>query len=115
MRKIIQIAYGGEYQDIDLTTALCDDGTVWQIGIFEQGWSKFPGIPQDTTEPSQNTNSTFIDADRSAAHAKAHAEDMYQRALKAEELLYRFYIDRDKKAEGAILNFVQDGLDKEGL
>ena len=26
-----------------------------------------------------------IDADRSAAHAKAHAEDMYQRALKAEE------------------------------
>ena len=47
MRKIIQIAYGGEYQDIDLTTALCDDGTVWQIGIFEQGWSKFPGIPQD--------------------------------------------------------------------
>jgi len=40
---------------------------------------------------------------------------MYQRALKAEELLYRFYIDRDKKAEEAILNFVQDGLDKEGL
>lgn len=57
----------------------------------------------------------FIDADRSAAHAKANAEDMYQRALKAEELLYRFYIDRDKKAEEAILNFVQDGLDKEGL
>ena len=57
----------------------------------------------------------FIDADRSAAHAKAHAEDMYQRALKAEELLYRFYIDRDKKAEEAILNFVQDGLDKEGI
>ena len=57
----------------------------------------------------------FIDADRSAAHAKAHADNMYQRALKAEELLYRFYIDRDKKAEEAILNFVQDGLDKEGL
>ena len=59
MRKIIQIAYGGEYQDIDLTTALCDDGTVWQIGIFEQGWSKFPGIPQDEeieeiNTPSQN-------------------------------------------------------------
>ena len=50
-----------------------------------------------------------------AAHAKAHAEDMCQRALKSEELLYRFYIDRDKKAEEAILNFVQDGLDKEGL
>ncbi|SMB87800.1 hypothetical protein SAMN05660772_02740 [Pasteurella testudinis DSM 23072] len=47
MRKIIQIACGGEYQDIDLTTALCNDGTVWQIGIFEQGWSKFPDIPQD--------------------------------------------------------------------
>ena len=30
-------------------------------------------------------------------------------------LLYRFYIDRDKKAEEAILNFVQDRLDKEGL
>jgi hypothetical protein len=57
----------------------------------------------------------FIDADRSLAHAKAHAEDMYHRALRAEELLYRFYIDRDKKAEEAILNFVQDGLDKEGL
>ena len=43
------------------------------------------------------------------------ADNMYQRALKAEELLCRFYIDRDKKAEEAILNFVQDGLDKEGL
>ena len=61
------------------------------------------------------TAGKFIDADRSAAHAKAHAEDMYQRALKAEELLYRFYIDRDKKAEEAIIKFVQDGLDKEGL
>jgi hypothetical protein len=29
--------------------------------------------------------------------------------------IYRFYIDRDKKSEEAILNFVQDGLDKEGL
>jgi len=41
--------------------------------------------------------------------------DKYNRALKAEELLYRFYIDRDKKSEEAILTFVQDGLDKEGL
>jgi hypothetical protein len=40
---------------------------------------------------------------------------MYHRALRAEELLYRFYIDRDKKSEEAILNFVQDGLDKEGI
>jgi len=57
----------------------------------------------------------FIDADRSAAHAKAHAEDMYRRALKAEELLYRFYVDQDEKAEEAIVDFVQDGLIRAGI
>ena len=73
-------------------------------------WNPFSKMPMEWKPLGK-----FIDADRSAAHAKAHAEDMYQRALKAEELLYRFYIDRDKKAEEAILNFVQDVLDKEGL
>lgn len=68
-------------------------------------WNPFSKMPMEWKPLGK-----FIDADRSAAHAKAHAEDMYQRALKAEELLYRFYIDRDKKAEEAILNFVQDGL-----
>ena len=73
-------------------------------------WNPFSKMPMEWKPLGE-----FIDADRSAAHAKAHAEDMCQRALKSEELLYRFYIDRDKKAEEAILNFVQDGLDKEGL
>lgn len=73
-------------------------------------WNPFSKMPMEWKPLGK-----FIDADRSAAHAKAHADNMYQRALKAEELLYRFYIDRDKKAEEAILNFVQDGLDKEGL
>ena len=73
-------------------------------------WNPFSKMPMEWKPLGK-----FIDADRSAAHAKAHAEDMYQRALKAEELLYRFYIDRDKKAEEAIIKFVQDGLDKEGL
>ena len=73
-------------------------------------WNPFSKMPMEWKPLGK-----FIDADRSAVHAKAHAEDMYQRALKAEELLYRFYIDRDKKAEEAILNFVQDGLNKEGI
>lgn len=73
-------------------------------------WNPFSKLPMEWKPLGK-----FIDADRSAAHAKAYAEDMYQRALKAEELLCRFYIDRDKKAEDAIINFVKDGLEKEGL
>jgi hypothetical protein len=35
--------------------------------------------------------------------------------LKAEELLYRFAMDQSKEAEAAIIDFVQDGLNREGL
>ena len=61
MRKIIQISVSTNldgYNKSQATVALCDDGTVWQIGIFEQGWSKFPGIPQDEEIEEINTPST---------------------------------------------------------
>lgn len=73
-------------------------------------WNPFSKMPMEWKPLGK-----FIEADRYAATARAERDDMYNRALKAEELLYRFYIDRDKKAEEAILTFVQDGLDKEGL
>ena len=73
-------------------------------------WNPFSKMPMEWKPLGK-----FIEADRYAASAKAERDDMYNRALKAEELLYRFYIDRDKKAEEAILDFVQDWLDKEGL
>lgn len=73
-------------------------------------WNPFSKMPAEWKPLGK-----FIDADRRVASFKSESEMNYNRALKAEELLYRFYIDRDKKAEEAILNFVQDGLDKEGL
>jgi hypothetical protein len=38
-RKPIQISAGNSL------CALCDDGTIWQLG--DNGWQKFPDIPQD--------------------------------------------------------------------
>lgn len=57
MRKIIQIAMdsqpAGDVSDAwCVTTALCDDGTVWELeynrtkGVKE--WTMLPEIPQDT-------------------------------------------------------------------
>ena len=47
-------------------------------------WNPFSKMPMEWKPLGK-----FIDADRSAANAKAHADNMYQRALKAEELLKR--------------------------
>ena len=44
MRNIVQIASG------DCITALCDDGTVWQLK--EKEWQLLPGIPQVVTFPA---------------------------------------------------------------
>lgn len=84
----------------------CGDALQWK----PHAWNPFSKMPAEWKPLGK-----FIDADRRVASFKAEAEMNYNRALKAEELLYRFYIDRDKKAEEAILTFVQDGLYKEGL
>lgn len=42
-RKIIQITRNRYY-----ITALCDDGTIWEIRIIEDSkWRRLPDIPQD--------------------------------------------------------------------
>lgn len=45
-RKIVQIT-SCFHEQCPITTALCDDGTLWQIGYFNKGWDKYPEIPQD--------------------------------------------------------------------
>lgn len=52
-RKIVQIASTSP-ADVDhpsvpvtLTTALCDDGTVWCIGDSDESWRQLPDIPQE--------------------------------------------------------------------
>lgn len=51
MRKIIQITSDcmpeTEFSLVESrTVALCDDGTVWEIHNFKDGWLKLPPIPQ---------------------------------------------------------------------
>ncbi|MFQ1013678.1 hypothetical protein N8E87_05235 [Avibacterium paragallinarum] len=43
-RKIIQIAVG------EFTTALCNDGTLWQFNASNQSWTRYPEIPQGITD-----------------------------------------------------------------
>lgn len=52
MRKIIQVSNSisldeGRNMFYGETIALCNDGTLWIINSFEDGWIKFPDIPQD--------------------------------------------------------------------
>ena len=49
MRKIIQITTDTDATDNEFwgITALCDDGTVWQLLDYESGWNRVPDIPQD--------------------------------------------------------------------
>ena len=49
MRKIIQITTDTDATNNDFwgITALCDDGTVWQLPEYESGWNRVPDIPQD--------------------------------------------------------------------
>lgn len=50
-RKIIQIcesAVGDHYGNVESKiSALCDDGTVWYLLDFSEGWQKYPVIPQN--------------------------------------------------------------------
>ncbi|OOF44275.1 hypothetical protein BKK51_09225 [Rodentibacter trehalosifermentans] len=43
-RKIIQVTTGR------YTTALCNDGTLWQFNLKKQEWNQYPAIPRDETE-----------------------------------------------------------------
>ncbi len=47
-RKIIQITTDTDATDSAFwgITALCDDGTVWQLPEYESGWNRVPDIPQ---------------------------------------------------------------------
>lgn len=57
MRKVIQISTAGivgdgvSHGENHITTALCDDGTVWErgwpINNNDGEWRKLPPIPQD--------------------------------------------------------------------
>lgn len=78
-------------------------------------WKPFAWNPFSTPVCEWKPLGKFIDADRRAASIKAEADVLYARALKAEELLYRFAMDQSKEAEAAIIDFVQDGLNREGL
>lgn len=49
-RKIIQISATYASHEL-LLHALCDDGTVWQIGDVHNEWGQFPPIPQPGDEP----------------------------------------------------------------
>ena len=54
-RKIIQIcesAVGDHYGRVESKiSALCDDGTLWYLLDFSEGWQKYPNMPQD--EPKE--------------------------------------------------------------
>ncbi len=45
-RKIIQIT-AVERHGVEYLTALCNDGTVWEIWARDGGWTKYKDIPQD--------------------------------------------------------------------
>lgn len=53
MRKIIQISTDSQPSSRDweawsITTALCDDGTVWEYDpSAKKVWTRLPDIPQD--------------------------------------------------------------------
>lgn len=54
-RKIIQITrgyLGNDYVDTNTLTALCDDGTLWDLNNGE--WTRLPDIPQDKTPEATN-------------------------------------------------------------
>lgn len=60
MRKIIQIAVAGvkntaETQCNYVTTALCDDGAVFEMRNNSAHWDRLPDIPQDS-EPAKETH-----------------------------------------------------------
>lgn len=47
MRKPIQIVESIVPGTGSITTALCDDGTIWYIGPKCDGWTKVIDIPQE--------------------------------------------------------------------
>ena len=54
MRKIVQIACGsyGQHNEVGgyikgYTIVLCDDGSVWSLDSVQDGWCRFPDIPQE--------------------------------------------------------------------
>jgi hypothetical protein len=66
MRKPIQIHtqyYNAE--NLFITTALCDDGTMWQKTYYSKGWTQLPSIPQpketvpNVPKPAGPLNETF--------------------------------------------------------
>ena len=53
MRKVIQIAVAGDGSNRPDLIALCNDGSIWQLG-YE--WSRLPDIPRD--EPATESEET---------------------------------------------------------
>ncbi|HHE3639550.1 hypothetical protein NMW18_10880 [Pasteurella multocida] len=52
MRKIIQVAISNT-EDGDETIALCDDGSLFGISSFQDGWFRYPDIPQSMCEEEE--------------------------------------------------------------
>jgi hypothetical protein len=61
-RKIVQIAVASDVDSVDRIMALCDDGTVWILGISfhnERVWQRLPGVPKEDIavwQPKQKEN-----------------------------------------------------------
>ena len=69
MRKIIQITSScmpeTEFSPVESrTVALCDDGTVWEIHNFKNGWLKLPPIPQPLSEEEKGYYEKLIEMER---------------------------------------------------
>lgn len=65
MRKIIRTQHAfilDKEQGVTIgeTTALCNDGSLWLIynidSEFEDGWKRFPDIPQDTAQSTKEAS-----------------------------------------------------------
>lgn len=63
-RKIIQISTAlipetdlSSYEQV--TTALCNDGTVWNFSTEDGNWWLYPNIPQDRPEHEEYLNNEY--------------------------------------------------------
>lgn len=70
-------------------------------------WNPFGG----PITPEWMPLSKWINSERTASHAEAERDRMYERALKAEELLYNWYMKQDKKSEKDMITYVENGLE----